>query len=171
MPSLERVFVETVERKLTQMCARIGACLDRLNAEQVWMRGGEHENAIGNLVLHLCGNVRQWIGHGVGGQTDVRERDGEFDARSGADPAELKARLTAAVNDALAVIRALDAEGLGRVIEVQGYSITVLEAVLHVTEHFSQHAGQIFLLTKHATGEDLGFYRHLGRKVHAEKTP
>lgn len=168
---LERVFVETVDRKLAQMRDRIGVCLDKLNAEQVWLRGGENENAIGNLALHLSGNVRQWIGHAVGGKPDVRVRDREFQARGGSEPAELKERLDAAVNDALAVIRALDAEGLARIVHVQGYSITAMEAVLHVTEHFSQHAGQIILLTKHATGEDLGFYRHLSKAAHSENTP
>jgi uncharacterized damage-inducible protein DinB len=170
--NLEKIFVETVDRKLSQMRDRIVTCLDKLNHDQVWSREGSHENAIGNLVLHLCGNLRQWIGHGVAGRSDVRVRDREFQARGNIEPAELRERLVGAVDEALGSIRSLDADGLARTVQVQGYTITTLEAVFHVTEHFSQHAGQIILLTKHLTGEDLGFYRHLSQGAsHGAKTP
>lgn len=171
MTTLEEVFVGHSARKLEQLAARIATCLGKLDAGQVWGRGGEHENAVGNLVLHLCGNVRQWIGMGVAGQADVRQRDTEFEARQGEAPAQLAARLERVVGEALATIRSLSAADLLRVTRVQGYDITVLEAVAHVVEHFAQHTGQIILLTKHATGEDLGFYAHLTRPKHSESTP
>jgi uncharacterized damage-inducible protein DinB len=167
----EAVFIAHSARKLEQLSGRIVTCLGKLSVDQIWLRGGEHENAIGNLVLHLCGNVRQWIGMGVGGQPDIRTRDAEFAARSGEGPAELAARLTAVVSEALDIIGTLPAPDLMRVAKVQGYEITVLEAVAHVVEHFAQHTGQIILLTKHATGEDLGFYAHLSRPRHSETTP
>lgn len=169
--TVEAVFVDHAARKLEQLCGRIVTCLSKLDGEQVWLRGGEHENAVGNLVLHLCGNVRQWIGVGVGGLDDVRVRDTEFDARKGEGPAELSARLTAVVNEALATIQSIAPADLLRRINVQSYDATVLEAVAHVVEHFAQHTGQIILLTKHATGEDLGFYAHLNRPRHTETTP
>ncbi len=168
MSTVEFLFVNHAARKLEQLCERIVTCLGKLNADQVWLRGGEHENAIGNLVLHLCGNVRQWIGMGVAGKPDIRRRDGEFAARSGENLAE---RLTDTVNEALETIRGLGPGDLLRIVRVQGYEITVLEAVSHVVEHFAQHTGQIILLTKHATGEDLGFYAHLNRPAHQETTP
>lgn len=171
MKTIETVFVDHAARKLEQLCGRIVTCLGKLTPEQVWMRGGEHENAPGNLVLHLCGNVRQWIGMGVGGQPDVRQRDAEFAARGGETPAELSNRLTRVVSEAAAIIRGLSAADLMRETRVQGYEITVLEAVGHVVEHFSQHTGQIIMLTKHATGEDLGFYAHISRQTHQETTP
>ena len=68
------LFLEFSDRKLGEMTKKLTTCLDRLNDEQVWARGGPHENAVGNLVLHLCGNMRQWILHGVGGKPDVRTR-------------------------------------------------------------------------------------------------
>jgi uncharacterized damage-inducible protein DinB len=147
------------------------ACLGKLTSEQIWSRGGEHENAIGNLVLHLCGNVRQYIGMAVAGQPDVRQRDAEFAARQGAGPAELAERLRLVIEEARVTIGALREPDLLRVTRVQGYEIPVLEAVAHVVEHFAQHTGQIILLTKHATGEDLGFYAHLSRSRHSETTP
>lgn len=169
--TLDQAFVSHAVRKLEQLSGRIATCLGKLDRDQVWGRGGEHENAIGNLVLHLCGNVRQWIGMGVARLPDVRDRDSEFTARGGDEPAALALRLTETVQAALAAIRTLTAEDLLRTARVQGYEITVLEAVAHVVEHFAQHTGQIILLTKHATGEDLGFYAHLARQRHSETTP
>ncbi|MEZ5356699.1 MAG: DinB family protein [Bryobacteraceae bacterium] len=165
------VFLDASARDLIQLRDRIVTCLDKLNDEQVWMRGGDHENAIGNLVLHLCGNVRQWIGSAVGGKPDIRVRDREFQARGDVSPADLAERITAVVDDAAAVIRGLDEAALLRSVTVQNYTVTGVEAIVHVVQHFGQHTGQVILLTKHATGEDLGFYRHLNAASHTERTP
>ena len=146
------------------MTPRIGKCLGMLTPEQVWARGGANENAIGNLVLHLCGNVRQWIVSGVGGQPDTRDRDEEFAAQGGASVAELDARLRETVNEATAVIAAIAPERLPEPLVIQGSKVTVLEAIYHVVDHFSMHTGQILFATKIITGEDLGFYRHLSGK-------
>lgn len=167
----EQIFLKYSGDKLSQYAGRIAACLDLLDEEQIWMRTSGNANSVGNLVLHLCGNVRQWIGFGVAGQADVRERDAEFAAAGGIGPAELKNRLADAVRAAVAVIAGLPPHRLIQTTAVQGYSVTVLEAIYHVTEHFSHHAGQIIFATKMLTGEDLGFYRHLNRAAHSEKVP
>jgi uncharacterized damage-inducible protein DinB len=161
MGATDRLFVECSAGRLKEMLPRIETCLGKLTPEQVWARGGENENAVGNLVLHLCGNVRQWIIAGVGGQTDTRDRDGEFAARGGASIPELGARLRETVDEAVAVIAAQKPERLAALLSVQGYDVSVLEAIYHVVEHFSMHTGQILFATKILTGADLGFYRHL----------
>jgi uncharacterized damage-inducible protein DinB len=159
-------------RKLEQLLSRIEHCLGLLSEEQIWARGGENENAMGNLVLHLSGNVRQWIISGVGGAKDVRQRDSEFDARSGGSPVELAARLRAVVTEAARVIEAISEERMLERIEVQRYEVSVAEAVLHVVEHFSMHTGQILFITKMLTGGDLGFYRHLrSAEAHGKPMP
>jgi uncharacterized damage-inducible protein DinB len=169
---LDRIFLDFSQKKLRQLSTRIEDCLARLTAEQVWARGNENENAIGNLVLHLCGNVRQWILAGVGGQPDVRVRDAEFAARGDLPPAELGERLKSTVDEAAAVIGQLTAARLAESVTIQKYEITVLEAIAHVVEHFAQHAGQIMFATKMLTGQDLGFYKHLKTTAaHREKTP
>ena len=94
---LQRQFLDHSADKLRQYTGRIGTCLGMLKEEQVWARGGENENAVGNLVLHLCGNVRQWIVSAVGGRPDIRERDREFSTRSGVSSTELMERLQATV--------------------------------------------------------------------------
>lgn len=169
---IESTFLAYSADKLTQLRGRIETCLAKLTPEQIWLRHTDNENAVGNLVLHLTGNVRQWILSGVGGQPDARVRDTEFAARGGVEPAELRTRLRATVDEAAALIRALPAARLADRLTVQGYDITVLEAILHVVEHFSGHTGQIVFATKFLTGEDLGFYAHLrAAKAHSEKTP
>ena len=154
-------FLEYSVETLTQYSARIQDCLDRLTDDKIWMRDSDNVNAAGNLVLHLCGNVRQWIGTGVAGLPAIRQRDAEFAARGGVPKAELSARLTQTMQEAAAIVGALTSERLAERISVQGYDVTVLEAVYHVVEHFSHHAGQIVFATKLLTGEDLGYYKHL----------
>ena len=170
--ALHRLFLDCSVRRLAQSFSRIEACLGKLTEEQVWARGGENENAIGNLVLHLSGNVRQWIVSGVGGAPDTRERDGEFSARGGSSVPELKERLRGIVAEAAAVIGAVAPERLAERVTIQRYELSVLEAVYHVVEHFSLHTGQIIFATKLLTGSDLGFYAHLrSSAAHGEKTP
>ena len=170
--TLHRELIDFSVRKLELLVSRIEHCLGCLTEEQVWARGGENENAVGNLVLHLCGNVRQWIVSGVGGKEDIRDRDSEFDARAGVPTTELAARLRATVTQAVAVIEHVTAERLLDRIIVQHYDVSVAEAILHVVEHFSMHTGQIVFATKMMTEADLGFYRHLRTTAaHNEPTP
>lgn len=159
--TVESEFARVSAATLEQLCGRIEACVAKLSPEQVWMRGGERQNAIGNLILHLSGNVRQWILSGVGGAADVRQRDAEFAARDGAGAEDLLARLRAVVQEAVQVIRNLPEKKLLDRITVQGYDVTRLEAIFHVVEHFAGHTFQIIFATKLFTNQDLAFYPHL----------
>lgn len=172
MDTASVIFIDYSVRKLDLLAARIEACFDRLTDEQIWARGGAHENAIGNLVLHLCGNVRQWIVSGVGGAPDSRDRDAEFAARAGASISDLKRRLRETVGEAVTVLRGLPSGRLLERVTIQNYELPILEAIYHVVEHFSMHTGQIVFAAKMLTGSDLGFYNHLrSRAAHGEKTP
>ena len=170
--ALDRLFLDCSTAQLRKYSERIETCLGKLSAEQIWVRGSEQENAVGNLVLHLCGNVRQWIVAGVGQSPDTRDRDSEFNARAGQTAEELTARLRGAVSDAVGVIERVTPERLAERFVVQGYDVSVLEAIYHVVEHFSHHTGQILFATKALTSEDLGFYRHLrsSAPAHRDKT-
>lgn len=166
------IFIDYSVRKLDLLAGRIEACFDRLTDEQIWARGGAHENAIGNLVLHLCGNVRQWIVSGIGGAADSRDRDAEFSARAGASISDLKRRLRDTVAEAVTVLRDLPNARLLERLTIQNYEVSVLEAIYHVVEHFSMHTGQIVFAAKMLTGSDLRFYSHLrSNAAHGEKTP
>ncbi len=166
----DEVFLKFSADKLRQLGGRIQVCLGKLSPEQIWMRNSANENTVGNLVLHMCGNMRQWIGSGIAGLPDHRKRDEEFAARGGWDGAALSAKLEAAVSEAAAQIEAVPPSRLAEQLTVQKYTVTGLEAIYHVVEHFSGHAGQIFFATKLLTGEDLGFYAYLNRPQR-EATP
>src|ERR1044071_7116558 len=121
---MERLFLSYSAEKLRQSQDRIQHCLERLSPDQIWWRGSDESNAIGNLVLHLCGNVRQWIVSSIGGQPDVRVRDREFAARGEGSPQELAAKLKSTVTEAVAVIQAVTAERLAERIVVQKFDVT-----------------------------------------------
>ena len=152
-----QTFTNAAAATLTQHAARIDACLARLTPEQIWTRAGGHENAIGNLVLHLCGNLRQYTRHAILGEPDIRLRDDEFNA---IDAAGLAENLRAVAADAAAIIQAVSDERLARRITVQNREMTVLEAIFKTTEHFALHTGQILYATKLLTRQELGFTTH-----------
>jgi len=169
--TIEAEFLTFSNRKLMQLLERIETCVWKLTPEQIWMRAESNQNAVGNLLLHLNGNVRQWILHGVGGQSDLRDRDAEFAAREGAGASELLARLRATVEEAAALLQALPAGRLMEHTQNQGYDCTVLTAIYHVVEHFAGHSFQIIYATKLFTAEDLGFYAHLSGSAPHDPLP
>lgn len=170
--SVEATFQAYSAAKLSQLMGRVETCVNQLTPEQLWLRHSENENATANLLLHLAGNVRQWILHGVDGQPDQRQRDAEFAAQGGTSAADLLAALRKTVDEAVEIIRALPPGRLLDSIRPQGYDVTVLEAIFHVVEHFAGHTFQIILLTKQYTGKDLGFHARLsGRGKHNDRMP
>jgi uncharacterized damage-inducible protein DinB len=147
--------------RLEQICERTAVCVRKLTPDQLWARHTDNENAVGNLVLHITGSIRQWLLVGVGNQQHSRDRDAEFGARRAsavADPQEMLAQLQTVADQAVALIRSIRAEDLAEPVTALRNHPTVLEAILHVVEHCSGHAGQIVYATKFLTGEDLGFY-------------
>lgn len=169
--NLEGIFLDFSIRKLEQLTSRIADCLHLLSHDQIWARGSDNQNAVGNLVLHLSGNVSQWIVTGIGGAQDVRDRDREFAARGGRSGAELVEQLRTTVGEAAGILKQVSASRLHAPLRIQNYEVTVLEAIYHVVEHYSQHAGQIMYATKLLTGTDLEYYRHLTNPAHNEITP
>jgi uncharacterized damage-inducible protein DinB len=156
--NLTRPFLAQARHLLLQVhLPRLEACLRELSPEQIWWRANPASNSVGNLALHLGGNVRQWIVSGLGGAPDRRERDLEFSTLGPIPRRILLARLRQAATDADRVLRKLDAADLARTYSIQGFRVTGLRAVFHVVEHFSHHAGQIILLTKMLAGKDMKF--------------
>jgi uncharacterized damage-inducible protein DinB len=147
---------------------KIERCLERLSDDQIWWRPNEQSNSIGNLVLHVCGNARQWIVCGVGGAPDSRNRDAEFAQREVVPRAELHSLLKQTLNDVDAALQGYDANKLLEHRTIQGSGVSALEAILHVVEHFSMHTGQILMLTKLLTNSDLAFYKFDGADAVAQ---
>ena len=154
-----RAFIDRASAFLsTEYLPKIERCLERLTDEQIWFRSSETSNSIGNLVLHLCGNAQQWIVAGVGDSPDRRDRDSEFKQREVIPRAELLERLRSTLSEVNTVLVNLDPNVLLERRTIQGMSVDVLEAVFHVTEHFSMHTGQIIYITKLLSASDLHFY-------------
>ncbi len=138
---------------------KIRGSVDILSDADLWWRPHEAANSIGNLLLHLAGNIRQWVVSGVGGAPDRRDRAAEFARREPLSRIELLALITEAVFEADSVMAATDPASLGERRQVQGRTVTLLEAIYHAIEHFGMHTGQIVYIAKLRSGTDLGFYR------------
>lgn len=147
---------------LTADLPRIERCLERLTDEEVWWRANDESNSIGNLLLHLSGNVRQWIVSGLGGRRDARVRQEEFDERRVLPRSELLRRLRETLHEADAVLAELEPSALLESRQIQGDDVTVMEAIYHVVEHFSMHTGQIILLAKMFKAGEIRFYDFSG---------
>ena len=159
MSDIAQSFIEQSRRfLLAEYLPKIERCVAELSDEDLWWRPNEQSNSVGNLLLHLAGNVRQWIIHGVGGAPDVRQRQQEFDERDGHPAETVLARLRETLEEADRVLGGLDPADLFTSRSIQGIDVTVFGAIYHVVEHFSTHVGQIIYVTKLRTGRDLQFY-------------
>jgi uncharacterized damage-inducible protein DinB len=152
-------FLAYAATRLRQSQKSIAACLDKLTDDQQWQRNGDHENSIANLLLHLEGNMRQWIFHGIDDQPDIRQRDEEFTLTPSTNPADARARFNATLDESARVITAVDPARLLIVIDPQPTGTwrhtTILEAIFKVVGHVEMHTGQIILLTKQLVATDL----------------
>ncbi|MCI0692758.1 DUF1572 domain-containing protein [candidate division KSB1 bacterium] len=153
------LFISEARRHLMQeYLPWLRACLAKLSEQDIWWRPNEKSNSIGNLILHLCGNLRQWIIHGVGGAADRRNRPAEFAAHESFSKTELMEKLESTLAEVDSVLSNVHLEKLAEQRVIQGFNVTVLGAIFHVVEHFSYHTGQIIYITKMRTGEDLRFW-------------
>jgi uncharacterized damage-inducible protein DinB len=159
---LASVFIEFSRTKLLgQFWPRLTECVAPLSAEQVWWRPNDASNSIGNLLLHLDGNVRQWLIDSFNKNQDQRNRPAEFAAQSGLSASDLLARLGATLDEAAKVLDRLTVDELLAPYEIQGYHVRGLDAVYQVVEHFGLHYGQIVYIVKSLLAKDLGFYKEL----------
>jgi uncharacterized damage-inducible protein DinB len=158
-------FSDYACRKLEENLGQVIRCAELLSPEDVWHKPNRHCNSVGNLILHLSGNVRQWIVAGIGGEPFQRDRPAEF-----AEPGPLPTRqivgdLQETVQRAMKIIGAVDEAALGTRRSTQGYDMTTQAAIFHVVEHFSFHTGQIIHATKLLRDLDLSLYDGQGRRI------
>lgn len=159
----EPAFVERSRYYLAyEYPTKIRLAIESLDETHIWKRENAESNSIGNLILHLAGNVRQWIVGGIGGEQSYRDRAGEFAATGGFTKHELLTRLSSSVMDADRVLSKLTEEDFVRDVTIQGRDTTIFAAVYHVVEHFSMHTGQIILLAKMYSSRPVRFYENAG---------
>jgi len=162
---LEIVKSEFHLRVIEESLARIEQCLDTLSQEEIWYKHNANTNSIGNLVLHLEGNIRQYIISGVGGTADIRVRDKEFQSGYSLSSEELVTKLTTTLYDANETVSKISLEELTEEVTIQGFPHTRLSAILHVIEHLSYHVGQITFYTKYVKDVDTAYYGGLDLNV------
>jgi hypothetical protein len=157
-------FLQISRKKLLdRYWPRMRKAVEPLSDEQVWWRPNEASNSIGNLILHLNGNVGQWIVASFNRLEDKRDRPAEFSATGDLSASDLLGRLGHTMDDAATVLAGLTPDDLLATYHIQGYTVSGLAAVYQVVEHFGLHYGQILYVTKMLAGRDLGFYSELSK--------
>jgi hypothetical protein len=143
---------DAAAHELGSALARIKHCLGQLNDEQVWHRSQPGLNSVGNLVLHLCGNLRQWVVAGMGGAPDVRNRPAEFAERGTVPKDELLRRLEAVVEETKRILAGVDARQLTEARRIQGFDVTGGAAIFDSVPHFRGHTQEIVHMTRSQLG-------------------
>lgn len=162
--NLTSLFLNFSRHKLLEQAwPRLKSCVESLTEEQIWWRPNESSNSIGNLLLHLNGNLRQWLVASFGHLDDTRNRPAEFNARAPIPASALLDQLGATMEEAANVLSRLTEQDLLSPMEIQGYKVSGLDAIYQVVEHFGLHWGQIAYITKMLRDQDLGFYRELNK--------
>ena len=151
-------FVSDIINHIDENTNKLKTCLDELAEQDVWRRPNKHSNSVGNLLLHLAGNIRQWIISSLGNAEDGRERDKEFAADGGYSKSELAVKLFSTIEEAKIIIQHISSEEIFKKRSVQGHFYSGVSIIIHVTEHYSYHTGQIIFWTKLLRDKDLGFY-------------
>ncbi|HXS77942.1 MAG TPA: DUF1572 family protein [Terracidiphilus sp.] len=158
------LFLDFSRNKLlNQYWPRLRKAVEPLSQEQIWWRPNAASNSIGNLILHLNGNMWQWLVASFNRLKDERDRPAEFSATGDLSAADLLERLEQTIEEAAKVLTRLTPEELLATWQIQGYTVTGLAAVYQVIEHFGLHYGQIVYITKMQEGRDLGFYSELSK--------
>jgi len=159
MPTTESLLIDDcILRLRDESLPRIQKCLALLTDDEIWQRPNGNLVSAGNLVLHLSGNVRQWIISTLGDEPDLRVRQEEFDDTGPIPRKELLEKLETTVNQGCDVIKTLTQDTLTRDYAVQDFQETGVSILVHVVEHFSYHTGQIAWATKLLKDIDLDYY-------------
>jgi len=163
---IKDAVISDVKVRIFEECfPRIEQCLEELTIEQIWHKPNRNSNSVGNLVLHICGNIRQYCMTGIGGHTDIRKRNLEFSEKGPFPKADLKLKMKNLLMDISPVLDSIESKVMIEERKVQGFTMNVTSILIHVTEHLSYHTGQIAYYTKQVKNIDLKFYGDMNLDV------
>lgn len=154
--------------RLSESRRMLEICREQLEEDFFWDRPNPSSNSIGNLLLHLSGNLRQYLLSGLAGAPDTRDRDREFLPEPQGNPREVWELFLNTLDQGIQAIKEVDAESLLRTRTVQGFELTGMGMVVHAVEHLSYHTGQIAFALKLRNDQDLGFYDGIDLNIHNE---
>jgi uncharacterized damage-inducible protein DinB len=169
MDVLATKFGEYAARKLEDHLAQISRCVGMLSIEQLWYRPNARSNSVGNLLLHLTGNIRQWILGGIAGEAIERDRQAEFDHRTPLPADHALGPLQSTIAEACRAILKMTEVELSNPYRIQDYEVAGVAAVMHVVEHLAFHTGQIVTTTKWLLDCDLSLYDEKGHRRDGRK--
>ncbi|WP_299554637.1 DinB family protein [Seonamhaeicola sp.] len=161
-------FKEQIIYRLDESTRMVSLSLEQLSEDDIWTKTNMSTNSIGNLIIHLCGNMTQYVIASQGKMEDIRNRDEEFSIKGGYNKTELLEKLKETVREVKAIIADLSEAEYLRKRHVQGFNFSGIGIVIHVTEHYSYHTGQIAYLTKTLKNKDLGFYSGIDLNIKNE---
>lgn len=162
LTTMNDLFISEIHRRLfEENFPRLRKCLLQLSDKEIWSKPNLHSNSVGNLALHLCGNIRQWIGSGLGKNQDERVRDLEFSEKGPIPKDELLALINKVENEARDILADCSIDDLLKIHDVQIYRESGISILIHVVEHFSYHVGQITYFIKYKKDMDMGYYQGL----------
>jgi len=154
--SIANAFIESSRRNLSNSyLTRIRRCLELLNDEDIWWRAHETDNSVGNIVLHLCGSVRQQIVSAIGGAESVRDRPKEFAERGPIPKSDLLKLLEGTLQEVDRVLASFDKPLLMTERTTQRGPVTCFEIIFGALRHFAEHTGQIVYITKLRKGTEV----------------
>lgn len=162
-------LVKNAIYRIEESIGKLDKCLDELSEDELWKRPNSSSNSVANLILHMCGNMTQYVISSIGGKLDLRERDLEFSSSSGYNKTKLLQKLHSTVNETKEVLLQVTEVELLRVRSVQGYQFSGIGNILHAVEHFSYHTGQIIFWTKLLKDKDMEFYKGVDLNAHNEE--
>ena len=168
MTNEEKLAEELVKNALYRMdesTRMILKSLAEISEEELWQKPNDSLNSIANLILHLCGNITQYVISSLGEKEDLRNRDAEFSAKTPADKKEVLDQLEQTVDTAKRVIFDTNISQLLKVRSVQGFTFSGVGVIIHAVEHYSYHTGQIAFWVKQLKNKDLGFYDGVDLKI------
>ena len=142
-------------RLMNHYWPRVQHCIGVLSQNDIWWREHEANNSVGNLLLHLTGNLNQFILAGVGGAPDTRDKPQEFAERQRMPKEALMSALERALLETDRTLAAFEPSRFLDRTSVQDRERPYLEVISVVVEHFALHVGQIIYITKMKTGKDL----------------
>ncbi|QLG47049.1 DinB family protein [Costertonia aggregata] len=172
MSNEEKIVEELVQNTLYRMdenTRMIKKSLLEVSEEEMWLKPNEALNSIANLILHLCGNITQYIISSLGETEDVRNRDLEFTTSNSGTKADLISKLEETVDTAKRVVFDANIDQLLKTRSVQGFSFSGIGIIIHAVEHYSYHTGQIAFWVKQLKNKDLGFYDGIDLKIKNEE--
>ena len=161
-------FIDQCIYRIDENTQKLITCINELEEAEIWKRPNPNSNSVGNIILHLCGNIRQYAISSLGQIEDIRERDKEFSADGGYSKHELLKKLRDTVDQAKNIIQNISVPELMKKRQVQGFAHSGIGIIIHVTEHYSYHSGQIIFWTKSLKNKDLGFYAGIDLNVKNE---